>query len=183
MPTVLLPLAPGFEELEAITIVDLLRRAGISVTIAGLVPGPVQGSHRTMITPDATLDAELNRDYDMLVLPGGEPGSTRLQNDPRIATLIQKMGHAGKRLAAVCAAPRALAAAGVLDDRRATCFPGAIDPAIYPRVQLTELAVVTDRNITTGRGPGTAMDFALELIELLVGKEKRDDVEQRLLRS
>jgi len=189
MPSVLLPLAPGFEELEAVTVIDLLRRAGIDVTVAGLVSGPgpgpepVRGSRGTLIVPDTSFDAAFARDYDMLVLPGGEPGATHLQNDPRITRLIQTTREAGRRLAAVCAAPRVLAAAGALDERRATCYSGAIDPAVYPRVRLTQHAVVTDGNVTTSRGPGTAMDFALELIELLVGKEKRDDVEARLLRT
>lgn len=183
MPKVLIPLAAGFEELEAVTVIDLLRRAAIEVTVAGLATGPVEGSRRTVLVPDTTLDEALAHDYDMLVLPGGEPGATNLQNDPRVATLIRKMQAANKGIGAICAAPRVLAAAGVLDDKRATCYSGAIDAAKFPRVQLTELAVVTDGNITTSRGPGTAMDFALELVERLAGKTKRDDVEARLLRT
>ncbi len=182
MPTVLLPLAPGFEDIEAVTVIDLLRRAAIDVVIAGLNPGPVKSNHATVILPDTTLDEALKRDYDMLVLPGGEPGATNLQQDARIAQLIRKMHLNNRRVAAICAAPRVLAAAGALDDRRATCYTDAIDPAKYPRVQLTQLAVVTDGNVTTSRGPGTAMDFALELIELLAGKAKRDEVEIPLLR-
>src|SRR6185436_19361122 len=100
MPNVLLPLAPGFEELEAVSVIDLLRRAGIEVTVAGLAPGPIKGSRGTVIVPDVALDTALGHDYDMLVLPGGEPGATNLQNDPRIAALIRKMRDAGRRLAA-----------------------------------------------------------------------------------
>ena len=183
MPRVLIPLAAGFEELEAVTVIDLLRRASIEVTVAGLAAGPITGSRNTVIVPDTTLDEALTRDYDMLVLPGGEPGATNLQNDARIAALIRKMQAANKGIGAICAAPRVLAAAGVLDGKRATCYSGAIDTAKFPRVQLAALAVVTDGNITTSRGPGTAMDFALELVERLAGKAKREDVEARLLRS
>ena len=183
MPSVLLPLAPGFEELEAVTVIDLLRRAGVEVTVAGLITGPITGSRLTVVIPDMTLEQALERDYDMLVLPGGEPGATNLQNDARIAALVKKMHSTGRGIGAICAAPRVLAAAGVLDSRRASCYTGAIDPAKYPRVQLAELPVVTDGNVTTSRGPGTAMDFALELVERLTGKQKRDEVEARLLRS
>jgi 4-methyl-5(b-hydroxyethyl)-thiazole monophosphate biosynthesis len=183
MPRVLLPLAPGFEELEAVTVIDLLRRAGIEVVTAGLVNGPVTGSRRTVLLPDTTLDEALTQDYDMLVLPGGEPGATNLQNDARIGALIGKMRVASKGIGAICAAPRVLAAAGALDGRRATCYDGAIDPEKYPRVQLTKSAVVTDGNITTSRGPGTAIEFALALIEQLAGAAKRNEVEARLLRS
>jgi 4-methyl-5(b-hydroxyethyl)-thiazole monophosphate biosynthesis len=183
MPSVLLPLAPGFEELEAVTVIDLLRRAGIDVTVAGLTAGPIKGSRHTVVMPDLALDQALERDYDMLVLPGGEPGATNLQNDTRVTALVKKMQAGGHAIGAICAAPRVLAAAGALDGRRAACYTGAIDPAKYPRVQLAETAVVTDGNITTSRGPGTAMDFALELVERLVGKPKRDEVEARLLRS
>ena len=182
MPSVLLPLAPGFEELEAVTVIDLLRRAGVEVTVAGLAAGPVTGSRHTVVMPDMTLEQALARDYDMLVLPGGEPGATNLQHDARIAALAKKMQSSGRGIGAICAAPRVLAAAGVLDGRRATCYTGAIDPAKYPHVQLDELSVVTDGNVTTSRGPGTAMDFALELVERLTGKQKRDEVEARLLR-
>jgi 4-methyl-5(b-hydroxyethyl)-thiazole monophosphate biosynthesis len=182
MATVLVPLAPGFEELEAVTVIDLLRRAGVEVVAAGLAPGPVRGARGTVLVPDATLDAALARDYDMVVLPGGEPGATNLQQDARVQALLKRMSATGKRTAAVCAAPRALAAAGLLDGRRATCYPGAIDPATFPRVRLEDLAVVTDGKVTTSRGPGTAMDFALELIRLLAGEPKRAEVESRLQR-
>lgn len=182
MPNVLLLLAPGFEELEAVTVIDLLRRAGIDITVAGLVPGPVKGSRSTVLVPDTTLDEALARDYDMLVLPGGEPGATNLQRDARVTQLIRKLNDNERRIAAVCAAPRVLAAAGILDGRRATGYTGAIDAAKFPHVHMENLPVVTDGNVTTSRGPGTAMDFALELIELLSGKTKRDEVETKLLR-
>lgn len=183
MATVLVPLAPGFEELEAVTVIDLLRRAQIDVVVAGLAPGPVKGSRGTVIVPDTTLAAALARDYDMIVLPGGQPGADNLENDPRIIDLLRKMAAQHKYTAAICAAPKVLATAGVLDGKRSTGYPGALDPARFPRVRVEKLAVVADGRVVTSRGPGTAMDFALELVQLLAGKEKRDQVETGLVRG
>lgn len=182
MARVLVPLAPGFEELEAITVVDLLRRAGIEVVTAGLGSGPVKASRGTVVLPDTSLDEALERDYDMVVLPGGEPGATHLAGDARVLELLKRMAAAGRYTAAICAAPKALAQAGLLDGRRATCFPGVLDPAKFPKVHLEELAVVADGKVVTSRGPGTAMDFALTLIELLAGRNKREEVESKLQR-
>ncbi len=182
MTAVLVPLAPGFEELEAVTVIDLLRRAQIEVTVAGLAPGTVKGSRGTVIQPDAALDEALARDYDMVVLPGGQPGANNLEADPRILDLLRRMTAQRKFTAAICAAPKVLAAAGVLDGKRATSFPGTLDPAKFPRVQVEKLAVIADGRVVTSRGPGTAMDFALELIQLLTGRDKRDQVEAALQR-
>lgn len=183
MANVLVPLAPGCEELEAITIVDLLRRARIDVVTAGLAPGPIKASRGTVLVPDTTLDEALHHDYDMVVLPGGQPGARHLAQDPRILTLLKRMAAAEQKyVAAICAAPTALAAAGVLDGRRATAFPGALDTGRFPHVQLETAPVVVDGNIITSRGPGTAMDFALELIARLAGDERRADVETQLQR-
>ncbi|BAV32685.1 4-methyl-5(B-hydroxyethyl)-thiazole monophosphate biosynthesis protein [Sulfuricaulis limicola] len=182
MATVLVPLAQGVEELEAVTVVDLLRRAGIEVVTAGLDTAPVKGSRGTVLLPDTTLDQALAREYDMLVLPGGQPGATHLEQDTRILALAGKMARDKRFTAAICAAPRVLARAGVLEGKRATSFPGTLDPAQWPNVRLENSAVVTDGRVITSRGPGTAMDFALELIALLAGKEKRDQVEAGLQR-
>jgi 4-methyl-5(b-hydroxyethyl)-thiazole monophosphate biosynthesis len=183
MVTVLVPLAQGVEELEAVTIIDLLRRANIEVVTAGLDAAPVKGSRGTVLLPDTTLDSAIEHEYDMLVLPGGQPGATHLEQDARIVTLVRKMAQDKRFTAAICAAPKVLARAGVLDGKRATAFPGSLDPAQWPRVQVENRAVVTDGKVITSRGPGTAMDFALELIELLAGKEKRDQVEAGLQRE
>lgn len=182
MARVLVPLAPGFEELEAITVIDLLRRAGIEVVTAGLESGPVKASRSTVVVPDTSLDEALARDYDMVVLPGGEPGATNLASDARILELLRRCSAAGHYTAAICAAPKVLAAAGLLDGRRATCFPGVLEAAKFPKVHLEEQAVVIDGRVVTSRGPGTAMDFALTLIELLAGRDKRDEVESKLQR-
>ena len=182
MAKVLVPLAPGCEELEAVTVITILRRAGIEVTSAGLLPGPVQGSRGTVLLPDTILDEALHCDYDMVVLPVGMPGSENLKNDVRIITLLKTMAAAGKYTAAICAAPMALHAAGLLQGKRATSFPGVLDELPGTHVYLND-AVVVDGNIVTSRGPGTAMDFSLTLVELLVGKAKRLAVEETLQRS
>ena len=181
MPKVLVPLAQGCEELEAVTIIDLLRRAGIDVVSAGLDDRPVKASRGVVLLPDTTLDRALAQEFDMLVLPGGQPGTNNLKADPRIVALLQKMAQAGKYTCAICAAPAVLAAAGLLDGKQATSFPGSLDNA--SNVTLSTAPVVKDGRIITSRGPGTAMDFALELIETLAGKAKRDEVEAGLQRS
>lgn len=183
MARVLIPLAEGFEELEAITIIDLLRRAEIDVVVAGLQPGAVRGSHGISVTPDTTLDEALSADFDMVALPGGLPGSDHLAADPRVRALLQEMAASGRFTAAICAAPRALAAAGVLRGKRATSFPGALGDAALGELTYEEAAVVTDGKVITSRGPGTAMDFALSLIAALAGESKRQEVEQRLQRQ
>jgi 4-methyl-5(b-hydroxyethyl)-thiazole monophosphate biosynthesis len=182
MASVLVPLAQGCEELEAVTIVDLLRRAGIEVITAGLDSQTVRASRGVVLVPDVSLDAALERDYDMVVLPGGLPGADHLKNDPRIIALLKKMADAGKYTAAICAAPGVLAHAGLLDGRRATSYPGTLDPETVPALDYLEQAVVADDKVITSRGPGTAMDFALELIAALAGREKRAEVEAGLLR-
>jgi 4-methyl-5(b-hydroxyethyl)-thiazole monophosphate biosynthesis len=183
MASVLVPLAEGCEELEAVTIVDLLVRAGVKVVSAGLQEGPVRCSRGTVIMPDMTLDQALEQDYDMLVLPGGLPGADHLDNDPRIRELLLKMANSEKFTAAICAAPKVLASAGLLDHKQATSYPGVIDKMDIDGMNYTNEAVVRDGNVITSRGPGTAMDFTLELIELLVGSEKRNEVESGLVRT
>lgn len=181
-PRALVPLAEGCEELEAVTIIDLLRRAEIDTVSAGLAPGAVKGSRNTMLVPDTTLDEALKSDYNIIVLPGGQPGATNLERDARVIDLVKKMYAAGKYIAAICAAPKVLAVAGLLDGKQATCFRDAIDPKIFPTIKLRTRPVVIDGTVITSRGPGTAMDFALELIQLLCGRDRRDAVEKNLLR-
>ena len=180
MPKVLIPLAQGCEELEAVTVINILRRAGIEVSSAGLDALPVRASRGTTLVPNTTLDAVLEHDYDMVVLPGGLPGTTHLRNDARILDLVKRMAQGGKYAAAICAAPSVLAAAGLLDGKRATCYPTCLDD--FPRVNLQTAAVVEDGKLITSRGPGTAMDFALTLVERLTGHAKRSEVETALQR-
>ncbi|NJM10997.1 MAG: DJ-1/PfpI family protein [Synechococcaceae cyanobacterium SM1_2_3] len=181
MATVLIPLAHGCEELEAVTIIDLLRRAGITVTVAGLETGPVTASRGVVLLPDTTLDAVLDQNFDMVVLPGGLGGAQRLEADQRITAMLRQMTEQGRFVAAICAAPRVLAKAGLLQDREVTAYPGILDG--QPEIRLSSAAVVRDGTFITSRGPGTAMDFALNLIEILCGREQRDTVEAALQRS
>ena len=182
MASVLVPLAQGCEELEAVTIVDLLRRAGITVVTAGLDDRPVHASRGTVLIPDLTLDAALGQAFDMIVLPGGLPGADHLDNDERVTSLLKQMADDGKYTAAICAAPKVLARTGLLDGKRATSYPGTLNPDTVPGLDYVEQAVVTDGKVITSRGPGTAMDFALHLIEILAGSQKRDEVEAGLQR-
>lgn len=181
MATVLVPLAQGCEELEAVTLIDLFRRAGITVLVAGLEAGPVTASRGVVLLPETTLDAVLDQDFDLVVLPGGLGGAQRLEADQRIAALLQRMTAQGRYVAAICAAPKVLVSAGLVGGREVTAYPGVLDG--QPGIKLSSAAVVRDGTFITSRGPGTAMDFALTLIELLCGRTKRDEVETALQRS
>jgi protein deglycase len=181
MKTVLVPLANGSEELEAVTVLDILRRAGIEAVSASLDGQPIRGSRGTMLIPDTSLDEALKRRFDMVVLPGGQPGTNNLKADTRIIKLVQRMAADDLFVCAVCAAPSVLATAGLLDGKRATSFPGSLDA--FPKVLRQVQAVVEDGKFITSRGPGTAMDFALTLVERLADKAKRDEVEAGLVRA
>lgn len=183
MANVLIPLAQGCEELEAVTVIDLLRRAGVTVVTAGLDDQPVTAGRGVRLLPDTTLDEALKQSFDMIVLPGGLPGADHLNNDPRIQHLIKTMHAEGKYTAAICAAPKVLASAGLLDNRAATSYPGVLSSMNLPDINLVDAPVIQDDKIITSRGPGTAMDFALTLIENLVGLKKRNTVEDALVRE
>lgn len=177
-PKVLVPLAQGFEEIEAVTIIDVLRRADIEVTVAGLAAGTVTGSHGIRVETDTTLDQVQAADFALIALPGGMPGSRHLEQDPRLKQLLTEMAAAGKIVSAICAAPKVLASAGLLDGRRATSYPGFLDPQ---SVRYQQDAVVTDGKLITSRGPATALQFALTLVEALAGPARRAELEERML--
>ena len=181
MSKVLIPLAQGCEDLEAVTVVDILRRAGVDVMTAGLASGSVRCSRGTVLVPDVLLDDVLEQAFDMIVLPGGMPGAEYLKNDIRVITLLKTMAAQDRYIAAICAAPMALHAADLLQGKNATSFPGVLDKLAGTHHYSTN-AVVIDGKIITSRGPGTAMDFALALVGLLCGKAKRDEVEAALQR-
>ncbi len=180
MATVLVPIAQGCEELEAVTIIDVLRRANITVVVAGLEAGAVTASRGVVLMPDTTLDAVLDQDFDLVVLPGGLGGAQRLEADQRITTLLRQMTEKGRYVAAICAAPKVLARAGLLNGREATAYPGVLDGEAS--IQPSSAAIVRDGTFITSRGPGTAMDFALTLIEILCDRQTRDTVEGTLQR-
>ena len=182
MSRVLVPLAPGFEELEAITITDLLVRAGVDVITAGLDESPVTASRGTTVIPDTSIDNIEHEIFDLIVLPGGLPGADHLQNDSRIQALLKTHAKMNRYIAAICAAPKALNQAGLLDNKSATAYPGTLESINNESITISDKAIVIDGNIITSRGPGTAMDFALKLIELLEGKDKKSEVESQLKR-
>ena len=182
MKRVLVPLADGFEEIEAITIIDLLRRAGIEVVTAGLAGRTVHAAHQVIVQADATLDQAAGKDYDMVVLPGGMPGAEHLNSDPRVHEVLKRTAERGAPVAAICAAPIVLEKAGLLKGRKATSYPGFLDKMDLPDVEYTGASVESDGPIITSKGPGTAMDFALAIIERLLGRAERDKVEKGLMR-
>ncbi len=182
MSRVLVPLAQGCEELEAVTITDLLVRAGIEVTTAGLDDGPVTASRGITIIPDTTIEAAADQSFDLIVLPGGLPGADHLRDNQRLQQLMKNHAAAGKHIGAICAAPKALAAAGLLAGKSATAYPGALEALENDQIDIKNTAIEIDGNIITSRGPGTAMDFALTLIEILEGAAKREEVNRQLVR-
>ena len=182
MIRVLIPLAEGCEELEAVTLIDLLRRADVEVVTAGLAEGTVTASRGTRLVPDTTLDKVIHETFDMVALPGGLPGADHLGADSRIRQLLKNQVDQGRTVAAICAAPKVLASEHLLDGRKATCYPGCINPSDFGETTFTGAAVEIDGPVITSRGPGTAMDFALTLIETLKGPETRKEVETALLR-
>lgn len=183
MPKVLVPLAEGCEEMEAVTIIDILRRANITVVTAGLSRDVVKASRGTVLVPDVTLDEALKTDrFDMIVLPGGLPGADNLGNDARLCGALVNNAAEGRFVAAICAAPRVLADLGLLNGKKATAYPGFLEDN-FPAIMYTGAAVERDGKIITGRGPGTAMDFALTLVEAMTGKETKEKVEKSLVRD
>ena len=182
MSHVLVPLAQGCEELEAITITDLLVRAGITVTTCGLDDRPVTASRGTTIIPNTSIDQIMEQSFDLIVLPGGLPGADHLRDSELLQTLLKKQAQSNRYIGAICAAPKALEKAGILDGKTATGFPGVLDALNNTNITISQNAIEVDDKVVTSRGPGTAMDFALTLIELLEGKEKRDEVNLQLKR-
>jgi len=184
MARVLIPLATGCEELEAVTLIDLLRRAGITVITASLTDQQqVKASRGVRLTAETTLDRVIHDDFDMLVLPGGMPGAANLNDDPRIHAMIKKLNLNNKAIGAICAAPMVLAHSGLLNGKTATCYPGMLNKEDWPEISLEDKGVVIDGNVLTSRGPGTAMDFALAIIEFLTDQDTRNTVESALVRT
>ena len=177
---VLVPLAGGFEEIEAVTIIDVLRRAGLTVEVAGLASGPVTGAHGITLRPDCTLDQVDASALAMIVLPGGQPGTDNLKSDGRVLSLVRELEASGRGVAAICAAPLVLAAAGVLAGREATSYPGVRKELRGARV-LDVPRVVRSDNVWTSQGPGTALEFSLALVSELCGEAKALELAGALL--
>ena len=173
--------AAGFEEIEAITVIDILRRAGVTVTVAGAQSGPITASRQTKHIPDCTLDDVRVEDFDMLVLPGGLPGTTHLRQDPRISQIIQTMLVRHCFVAAICAAPTVLADAGVLTERVATSNPSVRAELAGKVGRISNERVVVDGLIITSQSAGTAMEFAFKLVEILCGPATAIEVNRGVL--
>lgn len=178
MKRVLVPLAPGFEEVEALTVVDYLRRAGAQVVTASVgAPNPIAGKHRIRVMADIDLSealAEWGEDFAAVVLPGG-PAVMKLAENEEIVALVRGRLERGELTAAICAAPLVLAKAGLAHDKRITSWPGvAGDLAQY--TNYSDDLVVKDGPLITSRGPGTSVAFALALIEALFGADKAEEI-------
>jgi 4-methyl-5(b-hydroxyethyl)-thiazole monophosphate biosynthesis len=186
MARVCVLLAQGLEEIEAITIIDVLRRAEVDVVTLG-VEGTgtegldVKGSHNVVLRADKPLSAGAQEAWDMVILPGGMPGSTNLRDNPAVRSLLQRQHQGGRKVGAICAAPIALAAAGVLEGKMATCYPGFEKELLGAKY--TTDRVVRDGLVLTSRGPGTAMEFALNIVADLRGKSVAEALRQGMLVS
>jgi protein deglycase len=172
-------LAEGFEEIEAITVCDVLRRADLPAKFISLDEKIVIGAHQISTYCDYQLPEILEEDLQMLVLPGGEPGTTNLENDERLAALIKRLHSEETWLAAICAAPRIFDELGVLTDKPATNYPAQKDRMVNCQYQMSP--VVVSDHVITSRGPGTALRFALTLVEKLCGPETSNALSESML--
>jgi len=170
MKNVLIPIAPGFEEIETITVVDILRRSGARVSTAGIVDGVIEGSRGVKIIADESINNINSEKFDLMILHGGQPGTDNLKKDPRITTLLNEMYSKKKLIGAICAAPIILEENGLLRKRKRTSHPSVKE--ILSCELYKEERVVVDQNIITSRSPGTAMEFAFKLVEILFGVDR-----------
>lgn len=161
---VMVPLADEFEEIEALTVVDVLRRAGLEVETVGVVGSVIRGAHGVRIMVDKRLMEANSKHYDAIVIPGG-PGYKTLARASKLIEMIKDLNAREKTIGAICAAPAILAEMGLLDEKRATIYPGMEKQLSYPRGN----PVVVDGNIITSQAPGTAMQFALAIVKKLKG--------------
>lgn len=163
-------IATGFEEIEAITVIDILRRAGIEIIVAGLDGINITGSHGITVVADKKI-SDLKSDFDAVILPGGMPGAIHLHNSKDVNDFIKSMHSKGALIAGICASPAVvLAPLGLLDNKTATCYPGnQVDFGKSTRYK--DKAIVVDGNIITSQGPGTAMEFAFSIVEKIIGRE------------
>ncbi|MGA9046607.1 DJ-1 family glyoxalase III [Sulfuricurvum sp.] len=181
MSKVLVPIAEGFEEIEAVSIIDVLRRAGIEVIMGSLNDQMiVKGANGISVQCDRSVKGLSADDLDMIVLPGGWGGTKALAQDPHIQSLLQEMDAKRKNIGAICAAPYALYTAGVLKEGY-TCYPSVEDEIKVPGYRGSQSAVVETANIMTSRGPGTAICFGLAIVKKLVGTEAYEGLRGGLL--
>jgi len=174
MIKVLVPIADGSEEMEAVIIVDTFRRAGWEVDFVGINEGEIVASRGVKIVPDKAWNAIDSDVYDIIALPGGNGGTENLMNDDRVLEALRKHHAKGRLTAAVCAGPLVLQRAGIIDDTRVTCHPAAASK--LTRAVLVEESVVVADNVVTSRGPGTTFSFALTIIALAEGRVKAEEI-------
>ncbi|MCB9899411.1 MAG: DJ-1/PfpI family protein [Planctomycetes bacterium] len=174
-------LAPGFEEIEAVTVIDVLRRAGVETSSLATTARDVKGAHGIVLRADGLLAERAAETWDVVVLPGGMPGATNLRDDAVVQELLSRQERRGGLVAAICAAPIALARAGLLEGRAATCFPGF--ESQLGGADVREERVVVDGPVTTSRGPGTSLEFALSLVEQLVGADQAESLGASMLHT
>lgn len=179
MARVVIPLADGFEEIEAMSIIDILRRAGVEVVTAGLHDGHITSARGVKVIPDTTIDKIKADEFDMIVLPGGQPGSDNLNANQTVRSLITEFYNKGKLTGAICAAPYVLANTGILEGKRATSYPTYRDKMVG--ATYVEENVVEDENVITSRGPATAACFAFKIVERLKGKEVAENIRKAML--
>lgn len=180
MKTICVFLADGFEEVEALTPVDVLRRAGVPVeTVSIMKSKTVIGAHNVPVIADKLFEELKHDDVEMIVLPGGMPGATNLDSHMGLGKLISAFAEAAKPLSAICAAPLVLGKRGIVNGKKATCYPGFenfLHGAIY-----TGTLIEKDGNIITGKGPGAAMDFACAIAEKYVGLAKVKEIRKGMI--
>jgi len=181
MTRVLVPLADGVEEMEAVIMIDTFRRAGWRVDAVGLKPGVVEASRGVKLMPDMTWDKINLDDYQVIALPGGSVGTMHLMEDERVLNAVRAHHHKSRLIAAVCAAPLVLEKAGIIDQKRVTCHPLAAAQLVRA-VRINDRVVVNE-NIVTSQGPGTTFAFALAIITLRDGREKADEIARGMVLS
>ena len=181
MSRVLVPIAKGFEEIEAVSIIDVLRRAEIEVFVASLDgKSLVKGANGITIETDLEVKSVNADEIDMIVLPGGWDGTYALADDENVQKILKEMDAKGKNIAAICAAPFALNAAGVLK-QNFTCYPSVEEQIRQEGYQGDKAMIVEDENVMTSRGPGTSLCFALEIVKKLKGEETYQALKAGLL--
>lgn len=180
MNTVAVHLAKGFEEIEAISIIDVLRRAGVEVTVASIEKSlEVTGAHNIIVKADILFEDVKYETIDMIVLPGGMPGSTNLNNHKELKKQILNFNNQGKPLGAICAAPLVFGNLGILKGKKATCYPGFEGELIG--AEPVNSSVEKDGTIVTGKGAGVAIHFALKIVEMLKGKDLADELALKMI--
>lgn len=178
---VLLFLADGFEEIEALTQVDYLRRAGVEITTVGLGGEFVTGTRNIIVKADTTIDkVEYSADIDMVILPGGLGGMKAMKANAKVCDIVKKMNADGKYIAAICASPTIFAHLDLVRGRKCVCYPGMEDELIGAGGIFTDEAVVTDGNMITARAAGASEEFSFELIRLLCDEETAGKVRKSI---